>query len=72
MIDKSVYIDFIISKVFDDFVLNDQFDSSLIHVIEILYWIHVTVFDYRVLESWIEVIADRVFLREASSHRRVR
>jgi hypothetical protein len=37
MIDKSVYIDFIISKVFDDFVQDDQFDSSLIHVIEILY-----------------------------------
>jgi hypothetical protein len=46
---KSVYIDFIISKVFDDFVLNDQFASSLIHVIEILY--SCTVFDYRVLDS---------------------
>ena len=37
MIDKSVYIDFIISNVFDDFVLNDQFEINLIHAIEILY-----------------------------------
>ena len=38
MIDKSVYIDFIIiSNVFDDFVLNDQIETYLIHAIEILY-----------------------------------